>query len=85
MPVGQPVLDTNYKHLKIIRTWPKTTTIKTIITVAIIVAYRGKNNIKRLQTPPKKTTTNKQKKTTTKKHKQQTNKPKQTNKNKTGW
>ena len=41
MPVEQPVLDTNYKHLKIIRTWPKTTMIKTIITIAIIVAYRG--------------------------------------------
>ena len=34
MPVGQPVLDTNYKHLKIIRTWQKTTMIKTIITTA---------------------------------------------------
>ena len=45
MPVEQPVLDTNYKHLKIIRTSPKTTMIKTIITRAIIVAYRGKNNI----------------------------------------
>ena len=41
MPVEQPVLDTNYKHLKIIRTWPKTTMTKTIITIAIIVAYRG--------------------------------------------
>ena len=30
MPVEQPVLDTNYKHLKIIRTWPKTTMIKSI-------------------------------------------------------
>ena len=29
MPVEQPVLDTNYKHLKIIRSWPKTTMIKT--------------------------------------------------------
>ena len=48
MPVEQPVLDTNYKHLKIIRTWPKTTMIKTIITIAIIVAYRGGNNIKYL-------------------------------------
>ena len=44
MPVEQPVLDTNYKHLKIIRTWPKTTMIKTSITIAIIVAYRGENN-----------------------------------------
>ena len=49
MPVEQPVIDTNYKHLKIIRTWPKTTMKKTIITVAIIVAYRGENNIKCLQ------------------------------------
>ena len=49
MPVEQPVLDTNYKHLKIIRTWPKMTMIKTIITIAIIVAYRGKNNIKCLR------------------------------------
>ena len=45
MPVEQPVLDTNYKHLKIIRTWPKTTMIKTSVTIAIIVAYRGENNI----------------------------------------
>ena len=42
MPVGQPVLDRNYKNLKIIRTWPKMMMIKTIITIAIIVAYRGK-------------------------------------------
>ena len=49
MPVEQPVLGTNYKHLKIIRTWPKTTMIKTIITIAIIVTYRGKNNIKCLR------------------------------------
>ena len=49
MPVEQPVLDTNYKHLKIIRTWPKTTIIKTIITIAIIAAYRGGNNIKCLR------------------------------------
>ena len=42
MPVEQPVLDTNYKHLEIIRTWLKTTMIKTSITIAIIVAYRGK-------------------------------------------
>ena len=42
MPVEQPVFDANYKHLKIIRTWPKTTMIKTSITIAIIVAYRGK-------------------------------------------
>ena len=41
MPVEQPVLDTNYKHLIVIRTWQKTTIIKTIITIAIIVAYRG--------------------------------------------
>ena len=34
MPVEQPVLDTNYKRLKIIRTWPKTTIIKTIITIS---------------------------------------------------
>ena len=46
MPVEQPVLDTNYKHLKVIRTWQKTTTIKTIITIAIIVEYRGENKIK---------------------------------------
>ena len=44
MPVGQPVLDTNYKRLKVIRIWPKTTMIKTIITMAIIVAYREENN-----------------------------------------
>ena len=37
MPVEQPVLDTNYKQLK------------TIITIAIIVAYRGENNIKCLR------------------------------------
>ena len=49
MPVEQPVLDTNYKHLKVIRTWQKTTIIKTIITIAIIVAYRGENKIKCLQ------------------------------------
>ena len=49
MPVEQPVLDTNYKHLKIIRTWPKTTMVKTIIAIAIIVAYRGENNIKCLR------------------------------------
>ena len=49
MPVEQPVLDTNYKHLKIIRTWPKMTMIKMSITIAIIVAYRGENNIKWLQ------------------------------------
>ena len=45
MPVEQPVLDTNYKHLKVIRTWQKTTIIKTIITMAIIVAYRGENKM----------------------------------------
>ena len=49
MPVEQPVLDTNYKHLKIVRTWPKTTMIKTSITIAVIVAYRGENNIKCLR------------------------------------
>ena len=49
MPVEQPVLDTNYKHLKIIRTWPKTTMIKKSITIAIIVAYRGENNVKCLR------------------------------------
>ena len=49
MPVEQPVLDTNYKHLKIIRTLPKTTMIKTSITIAIIVAYTGENNIKYLR------------------------------------
>ena len=49
MPVEQPFLDTNYKHLKIIRTWPKTTMVKTSITIAIIVAYRGGNNIKCLR------------------------------------
>ena len=49
MPVEQPVLDTNYKHFKIIRTWPKTAMIKTIITIAIIVAYRGENSIKCLR------------------------------------
>ena len=49
MPVEQPVLDSNYKHLKIIRTLPKTTMIKTSITIAIIVAYRGGNNIKCLR------------------------------------
>ena len=49
MPVEQPVLDTNYKHLKVIRTWQKTTIIKTIITMAIIVAYRGENKIKCLR------------------------------------
>ena len=49
MPVEQPVLDTNYKHLKAIRTWQKTTIIKTIITIAIIVAYRRENKIKCLR------------------------------------
>ena len=57
MPGEQPVLETNYKHLKIIRTWPKTTMIKTIITVAIIVAYRGENNIKYLREKANKQTT----------------------------
>ena len=54
MPVEQPVLDTNYKHLKVIRTWQKTTIIKTIITIAIIVAYRGENKTKCLQKKKKK-------------------------------
>ncbi len=54
MPVEQPVLDTNYKHLKVIRTWQKTTIIKTIITIAIIVAYRGENKIKCLRRKKKK-------------------------------
>ena len=49
MPVEQPVLDANYKHLKIIQTWPKTTMIKTILTIAMIVVYRGENNIKCLR------------------------------------
>ena len=49
MPVEQPVLDTNYNHLKVIRIWKKTTIIKTIITIAIIVAYKGKNKIKCLR------------------------------------
>ena len=49
MPVEQPVLDTNYKHLKVILTWQKTTIIKTIITIAIIIAYRGENKIKCLR------------------------------------
>ena len=49
MPVEQPVLDTNYKHLKVIRTRQKATIIKTIITIAIIVAYRGENKIKCLR------------------------------------
>ena len=49
MPVEQPVLNTNHKHLKIILTWPKTTMIKTSITIAIIVAYRGENNIQCLR------------------------------------
>ena len=57
MPAEQAVLDTNFKHLKIIRTWQKTTIIKTIITIAIIVAYRGENKM-----PTKKTTTKKQNK-----------------------
>ena len=55
MPVEQPVLGTNYKHLKIIRTWPKTTMIKTIITIAIIVADRGENDIKYLREKNKQT------------------------------
>ena len=58
MPVEQPVLDTNYKHLKAIRTWQKTTIIKTIITIAIIVAYRGENKIKCLRRRKKKATKN---------------------------
>ena len=59
MPVEQTVLDTNYKHLKIIRTWPKTMMIKTIITIAIVVAYRGENNIKCLREKKKNKQTNK--------------------------
>ena len=58
MPVEQPVLDTNYKHLKIIRTWPKTTMIKAIITIAIIIAYTGENNIICLQEKINKQKTN---------------------------
>ena len=58
MPVDQPVLDANYKHLKVIRTWPKTTIIKTIITIAIIVAYRGGNNIIYLREKTNKQKTN---------------------------
>ena len=49
MPVEQPVLDTNYNNLKVIRTWQKTSIIKTIITITIIVAYRGENKIKCLR------------------------------------
>ena len=62
MPVEQPVLDTNYKHLKVIRTWQKTTIIKTIITIAIKVAYRGENKIKclRRKKQTKKTSNKKQ-------------------------
>ena len=60
MPVEQPVLETNYKHLKVIRTWQKTTIIKRIITIAIIVAYRGENKIKCLK---KQNKTKKQQKT----------------------
>ena len=58
MPVEQPVLDTNYKHLKVIRTWQKMTIIKTIITIEIIVAYRGENKIKFLRRKKKKATKN---------------------------
>ena len=58
MPVEQPVLDTNYKHLKTIRTWSKTRMIKTSITIAIIVAYRGENNIKCLREKANKQTNN---------------------------
>ena len=58
MPVEQSVLDTHYEHLKIMRTWPKTTIIKTIITIAIIVAYGGENKIKYLQERKKKATKN---------------------------
>ena len=62
MPVEQPVLDTNYKHLKIMQTWQKTTIIKTIITIAIIEAYREKkNNIKCLPKKNNNNKTNKQK------------------------
>ena len=49
MPVEQPVLDTNYKDLRVIRTWQKATIIKTIITIAVIVAYRGENKVKYLR------------------------------------
>ena len=31
------------------QTWQKTTIIKTIITIAIVAAYRGENNIKCLR------------------------------------
>ena len=55
MPVEQPVRDTNYKQLKIIRIWPKKTMIKTIITIEIIVAYRGENNIECLREKNKQT------------------------------
>ena len=54
MPVEHPVNLTNYKHLKVIRTRQKTTIIKTIITIAIIVAYRGENKIKCLRRKKKK-------------------------------
>ncbi len=63
MPVEQPVLDTNYKHLKVIRTWQKTTIIKTIITIAIIVAYRGENKIKCLRREREREKKKKQQKT----------------------
>ena len=68
MPVEQPVLDTNYKHLKIIRTWPKTTMIKTIISIASIVAYRGGNNIKCLREKNKQKTKQLNRAFITKKH-----------------
>ena len=66
MPFEQPVLDTNYKHLKVIRTWQKKKTIiKTIITIAIIVAYRGENKMptKKNKNKPKNNNNKKQQKT----------------------
>ena len=49
MPVEQPVLDTNYKHLKIIRTWHKKDDDKNEYNYSNQVAYRGENNIKCLR------------------------------------
>ena len=48
MPVEIPILDTNYKHLKIIQTWPKTTMIKKIITIA---RERERERQRETQTP----------------------------------
>ena len=63
MPVEQPVLDTNYKHLKVIRTWQKNDDNKNYHNYAIIVAYRGENKMptkKHPQNKPKnKTNSNK--------------------------